>query len=265
MNNDALAVHPPHASLDELIERFGPSPALFLDYDGTLAAIQATPDQAKLEPHVRQALEQLARRHPVAIVSGRERTDVEQLVGLPGLIYAGSHGLDIAGPGVRWDAPEAGDTLPVLDSACEQLQAETSRLDGILIERKRYAVAVHYRLADDETTRQAERAVEQLAGTLVGLKLAHGKKVWELRPDIDWDKGRAIDWLCSQLRRSAPGSFKPVFLGDDETDEDGFIAVAALGGVGVLVADAERSSAASMRVTSVGDVANLLDALSRRS
>lgn len=152
--------------------------------------------------------------------------------------------------------------LPTLESACAHLEAQTAGFEGILVERKRYAVAVHYRLASDESVHQARRIVDELAGTLKGLKLAHGKKVWELRPDIDWNKGRAIDWLCSQIRRSTPEPFKPVFMGDDETDEDGFRAVAALGGIGVLVAETNRSSAANLRVTSVAVVADLLEALS---
>lgn len=244
-----------------LVTQVGRCPALFLDYDGTLAPIQPRPEQATLDPEVRRTLQQLAQRHPVAIVSGRERTDVEQLVGLPELIYAGSHGLDIAGPGIRWDSPQAGHLLPTLDRAFERLEAGTSGLQGIWVERKRYAVAVHYRLADEHVASQAQQVVTQLAGELKGLNLAGGKKLWELRPDIDWNKGRAIEWLCAQLHRSDPKTYRPVFIGDDETDEDGFRAVAGLGGIGVLVAPSDRASAAICRLSSVNEVAELLEAL----
>ena len=251
--------------IDMLIHEMGSHPALFLDYDGTLAAIQDRPEQARLDDRVRRTLQQLVQRFPVAIVSGRERTDVEDLVGLPELIYAGSHGLDIAGPGVRWDAPDAGHLLPTLERAHEWLINQTASLDGIVVERKRYAVALHYRLADAQAVRAAQEVVERAAAELNGLLLAGGKKVWELRPDIDWDKGRAIEWLCGQLRRSEPDAYRPVFIGDDETDEDGFRAVAGLGGVGILVAAGQRSSAARFRLPGVAAVADVLSALARRT
>jgi len=265
MSSSAVTVAPDCESLDSLAERFGSNPALFLDYDGTLAPIRARPEQAILDDDVRGTLQQLAQRYPVAIVSGRERTDVEDLVGLPGLIYAGSHGLDIAGPGVRWDSPEAGHLLPTLDQAFDRLLADTCAAPGILIERKRYAIAVHYRLAAQSDVQLAWEAVERACENLSGLRLAKGKKVWELRPDIDWDKGRAIEWLYAQLRRSEPASYRPVFIGDDVTDEDGFRAVAGIGGVGVLVANEPRPSAATCRVPSTAAVAQLLEVLKHRA
>lgn len=258
VNHAALPADLTETNVAELVERLGRYPAVFLDYDGTLAPIQSRPEQAVMDEDMRACLTALAKRCPLAIVSGRERTDVERLVGLPGLIYAGSHGLDIAGPGLRWDSPDAGHLLPVLDAAFQQLQQAVERIPGMLVERKRYAVALHYRLASAADAPRAREVIEQVASRCDGLRLAGGKKVWELRPDIDWDKGRAIEWLFGELQRSEPGHYKPLFIGDDVTDEDGFRSVSELDGVGIVIAPQSRSSAAGYRLETVDAVRRLL-------
>lgn len=259
VNHAAVPAELTEENVAGLIGQLGRFPAVFLDYDGTLAPIQSRPDQAVLDDDMRACLIALARRCPVAIVSGRERTDVERLVGLPGLVYAGSHGLDIAGPGLRWDSPDAGHLLPELDRAFQQLQQAAKDIPGVLVERKRYAVALHYRLASAADAPKARDVIDQVARRCSGLRLTGGKKVWELRPDTDWDKGRAIEWLFDEMQRSEPGHYKPLFIGDDVTDEDGFRAVSELDGVGVVVAPQARSSAAGFRLQSVDSVRLLLD------
>lgn len=259
VNHASVPAELTEANIADMVGRLGQFPAVFLDYDGTLAPIQPRPEQAVMDDDMRACLVSLAKRCPVAIISGRERTDVERLVGLPGLVYAGSHGLDIAGPGLRWDSPDAGHLLPVLDLAFQQLQQAVADIPGMLVERKRYAVALHYRLASTADAPQARDVIEQVASRCPGLRLAGGKKVWELRPDTDWDKGRAIEWLFSELQRSEPGHYKPLFIGDDVTDEDGFRAVMGLDGVGVVVAPQARSSAAGFRLETVDSVRQLLD------
>jgi trehalose-phosphatase len=239
--------------------------ALFLDYDGTLSPIVQRPELALLPEAARAVLRRLAPRLPVAILSGRLREDVAALVGLPQLIYAGSHGFDIAGPPPL--RHEVGQGVPArLAHVAERLRRELAGIDGVLVEDKRFAVAVHYRLVDARDLPRIEAAVDRAAADPEApedaggrLRKTGGKKVWELRPDLDWDKGQALLWLLGRLGLDRPDA-APIFLGDDVTDEDAFTAVASRGGIGILVAEEPRATAAVYRLR---DPAEALEWLAR--
>ncbi|HEV3076447.1 MAG TPA: trehalose-phosphatase [Thermoanaerobaculia bacterium] len=257
--------------------------ALFLDYDGTLSPIVQRPELALLPEAARAVLRRLAARIPVAILSGRLREDVAALVGLPQLIYAGSHGFDIAGPppasrGAAAGEPpppapaplirhEVGQGVPArLARVAERLRRELAGIEGVLVEDKRFAVAVHYRLVDARDLPRVEAAVDRAAADPADaedgggrLRKTGGKKVWELRPDVDWDKGRALLWLLGRLGLDLPDA-APIFVGDDVTDEDAFTAAASRGGIGILVADEPRATAAAYRLR---DPAEALEWLAR--
>jgi alpha,alpha-trehalase len=196
--------------------------AIFLDYDGTLTPIVSRPDLAILAESMRTVLKRLAAQRTVAIVSGRDRQDVAKLVGLDDLVYAGSHGFDIAGPGgLNMQHEKAGGCIEALDEAQRELEKEVGSFPGILLERKRYGLAVHYRNADPGTVGSIEAAVDQVVSTRPRLMKKGGKMVFELRPNMDWDKGKAVKWLLEALKLDAPGVL-PIFVGDDLTDEDAF-------------------------------------------
>jgi trehalose 6-phosphate phosphatase len=178
---------------------------------------------------------------PVAVLSGRHRADVAALVGLPDLIYAGTHGFDIKGPEIRLVVDE--DIARSVDWATRALEVSLSGVRGVLVEPKRFTVAVHYRMATEADLPRIEAAVDDALATCPGLKKTYGKKVFELRPAIDWDKGKALRWLLEHLRESAGGADLPIYLGDDDTDEDAFRAIAG-NGIGILVADEPRATAA---------------------
>ncbi len=201
--------------------------ALFLDYDGTLSPIAPRPEMATLPAATREVLARLAERLPVAVLSGRGREDVAALVGLPALVYAGSHGFDIAGPGLRYELDE---TIPrTIAAAAGRLETDLAGTPGVLVEPKRFAVAVHYRLVADADLPKVEAAVDTVRRHHPELRKTHGKKVFELRPAIDWDKGKALHWLLDRLTAAGeaePSSYLPIYLGDDDTDEDAFRAVA---------------------------------------
>jgi trehalose-phosphatase len=226
----------------------GRRPAVFLDYDGTLSPIAPRPELATLPEPTREVLRRLSARVPVVIVSGRGREDVAALVGLPHLAYAGSHGFDIAGPPAADGSPpvrlEVGDGIPeLIESAAEGLRRDLSGLPGVLVEPKRFAVSIHFRLADEADLPRIESAVDRAAASHPGLRKAHGKKLFELRPDLDWDKGKALLWLLDALRLEGADTL-PIYLGDDLTDEDAFAALRGRG-VGILIADAPRDTAAA--------------------
>jgi len=245
----------------ELAARFADRrPAVFLDYDGTLTPIVARPDLAILSDEMRARIRDLAALCPVAIVSGRDRADVARLVGLDSLIYAGSHGFDISGPdGLRKEHERAAAFLPALDRAERQLQLAVGDVAGALVERKRFAIAVHYRLVAAESVDRVEEAVDAALKANPELRKTYGKKVFELRPRIDWDKGRAVLWLLAALGLDRPDVL-PLYLGDDDTDEDAFVALAGRG-IGILVADRPQETAAEYRLKDPDAVGRFLHAL----
>jgi alpha,alpha-trehalase len=234
--------------------------AVFLDYDGTLTPIVDRPEQATLSEPMRRAVARLARSCPVAIVSGRDLPDVRALVGLDMLSYAGSHGFDIAGPGgPHAPPPKATEALPALDAAERRLRDALADVEGATVERKRFSIAVHYRLVPAGGVDAIERAVDDVHRAQPGLRRRAGTKVFELQPAVDWDKGAAVRHLLQGLGLDGPDA-SPVYVGDDLTDEDAFRTLAQ-GGVGVVVLDTPRETAATYRLRNPEEVRRLLDEL----
>ena len=215
-------------------------PVLFLDYDGTLTPIVARPELAVLAQSVRSTLAALADRWLVAIVSGRDRADVQRLVGIDGLIYAGSHGFDIRGPDLCSEHGAA--FLPDLDSVEQELQQTTASFGGVRLERKRYSLAVHVRGLAPNTAVAVEYVVDVALSRHARLRKGTGKMVLELLPRLDWNKGKAVLHILETLR-PAETALLPIYIGDDRTDEDAF-AVLPGRGVGILVAESPRETGA---------------------
>ena len=234
--------------------------AVFLDYDGTLTPIVDDPDDALLDEATRETIERLAAATLVAIVSGRDLDDVRAKVAIEGLAYAGSHGFDILHPdGTRRQLATA--HVEVLDRAEQELHRDLAEIPGVRIERKGFAIAVHDRQVDDPELRaRIEEVVTGLGERYDELRATGGKRIHELRPDIDWDKGRAIETLLTELHAH---DHLPVYLGDDLTDEDGFRTVRARGGIAVVVRgeDDERDSLAQAALETTDDARRFLDEL----
>ena len=242
----------------------GRKPAIFLDYDGTLSPIVDRPDQAVLSPGMREAVASLAKRHPTTIVSGRDRADVERLVALDELHYAGSHGYDISGPrqadgGTRIQHRTAEEVVPVMEQVAERLHRELADVHGAIVEPKRFTVAVHYRLVSSQDFPRVEAAVDQEVEARPEVKKAHGKKVYEIRPALEWDKGTAVLWLLEALELDGE-DVVPVYVGDDTTDEDAFRALEGEG-IGVLVASAPRPTYARYAIQDTEEVQAFLERL----
>lgn len=253
----------PHAlSADDWWEHqlHGRVPSVFLDYDGVLTGIVNDPADAILDPPVRDAIDRLASLATVAIISGRDLDDVRAMVDLPGLAYAGSHGFDMLRPDGSRER-KGDEYLDDLNDVERRLVDEVVGLDGVRIERKRYAIAVHTRRAPDDDTRdRAWSVVDGLAGQYDRLRVTHGREIWEFRPNIPWDKGRALVRLMDVLGVDAE-RHPPVYVGDDVTDEDAFAAIVDVG-VGVLVAGAEdRLTAARLRLNGPDETPRLLHLL----
>ena len=238
-------------------EPFGKHLAFFLDYDGTLAPIAAHPDEARMPESVRELVRQLAGLCTVAIVSGRDRADVEKMVGLPGLIYAGSHGFDITGPdGLTMQHPEADAYLPDLYNAQRVLKSLLDDAEGVQLERKKYALAVHYRNVPEAEVAFVKDAVYRIGRATERLTITTGKKVLELRPALDWHKGKAVGWIMEALHLD-PAKVVPIYLCDDVTGEDAFRFVRN-SGVGILVGEHGGPTQAVYRLEDISQVEQLL-------
>ena len=219
-------------------------PAFFFDFDGTLSTIVDQPGTATLVDGAAEALRALAALYPVAVLSGRDLADIVDRVGIPGLWYAGSHGFEILCPdGTNHSNEAAAQAIPVLERAAAELTEHLRADVGVSVEHKRYAVAVHFRNAGPDAASTVTAAVHDV-GKRNGLRVTSGRKVVELRPDVDWDKGKTLQWIAGEM--TGDGALLPIFVGDDLTDEDAFDAVLN-DGIGIVVRhseDGDRATAA---------------------
>jgi len=233
---------------------------LFLDYDGTLTPIVERPELALLSDRDRDVLKRTADRFPTAIISGRGREDVERLVGLSNLAYAGSHGFDIVGPhGASVDHAAADWIKPVMADVTRKLGERLKGVPGVIIEPKVFSVAVHYRLVEERRVPEIEEAVDEIVRRDQRLKKTYGKKVFEVRPNIDWDKGKALNFLMRALGLDDEEAI-PIYIGDDTTDEDAFAAIQG-DGIGILVSETPRATKASYWVQAPWEVYAFLERL----
>jgi trehalose 6-phosphate phosphatase len=261
---------PNGGSLPSALDRFerltaelgGRRPMIFLDYDGTLTPIVDRPDAATLAPAMRATLARIAGLTTLAIVSGRDVETLRGFVGLDGIAYAGDHGFDIRRPDgaeTRNDAAEP--FLDRFDALDTEIRDRLSGIAGVIVERKRFSVAVHYRLATAADREAVHDLIDEIVRREAGLRVTPGKMVLELQPDIAWDKGRAVTHLLAALGREEPSV--PLYIGDDITDEDAFRVLRSRG-IGILVGAPARGSWARYRLADPDEVGRFLDRLAER-
>lgn len=230
---------------------------MFLDYDGTLTPIVARPEDALLGDDARAVLERLASRCTVGIISGRDLEDVRALVGVDGLWYGGSHGLDLRSPAGEAHVPAgAAEVEPVIRTVADELGPVVSEVPGAWVEAKRFALAVHHRASPDDQIPRLRELVAEVVDRHDGVHLSGGNEVFEVRPDLAWDKGRALHFVV-EVTGSEPPAVLPVYVGDDVTDEDAFAEVRGTG-LGIVVGDQLAETAALHRLADPGEVCTLL-------
>lgn len=223
---------------------------LCLDFDGTLAPHVDDPASAELTAENRRVLEALSRQPAVdiAVISGRALNDVRDRVGIDGFDYAGNHGLEFE------ESEEGGVATEhyrsAIQSVCADLQARFEGTD-CEVENKSITATVHYRNASVTEDRVRSVIKESIDSTDEELQVLSGTNIVEIRPAIDWDKGRAVQQFEER------DEYLPVYVGDDTTDEDAFRAIASEG-ISVHVGS-DRDTAAKYRVSGVDDVTSFLD------
>ncbi len=234
--------------------------AVCLDYDGTLTPIVDRPELALLSDRMRQTLARLAAIATVAVISGRDLKDIKRLVALDSLYYSGSHGFEIAGPGQTEQASEHGaEYLPLLDSTEQALREKFAGIEGALVERKRLSVAAHYRLVDPSDYERVKKITDEVVAAHQGLRRTLGKMVYDLQPDIDWHKGKAVATLLEALGLDGDDVL-PLYIGDDVTDEDAFRELRDRG-LGIVVRGSNRSTSATLTLADTDEVQAFLEAL----
>ncbi len=234
-------------------------PVFFFDYDGTLAPIVNDPSKAVLTDQMRELLNEMSRIFHVSVVSGRDMDDIKKLIQLDGIIYAGSHGFRISGPDELFmEHEDAIRFLTGLDEIATTLRKTlANEIQGVQIERKRYAIAVHYRNAPIKALKRIKNAVHEITARYPGFKTGSGKKILEVKPSMDWHKGKAVKWILEELGLSYSSGYIPIYLGDDVTDEDAFRTLADEG-LGILVGGHNQPSAATYQLKDVGQVGQFM-------
>ncbi|CAI9771537.1 unnamed protein product [Fraxinus pennsylvanica] len=255
---------------------------VFLDYDGTLSPIVDNPDRAFMSADMRSAVKRVAKYFPTAIISGRSRDKVYELVGLKELYYAGSHGMDIMFPaevlasGNRSNCTKSTDRqgkevnlfqpasefLPMINEVFRSLVEVTKNINGAKVENHKFCLSVHYRNVDENSWPVVAQFVYDILKDYSRLRITHGRKVLEVRPVIDWDKGKAVEFLLESLGFSCNQDVLPIYIGDDRTDEDAFkVLQSGNRGYGILVSAVPKETNAFFSLRDPSEVKEFLESL----
>uniref|UniRef100_A0A5B7BEK8 Trehalose 6-phosphate phosphatase n=1 Tax=Davidia involucrata TaxID=16924 RepID=A0A5B7BEK8_DAVIN len=279
--NSWLMKHPSALdTFDQMISiAKGKKIVVFLDYDGTLSKIVDNPEEAFMTNKMRMAVRDVARCFPTAIISGRNREKVYDFVELDDVYYAGSHGLDIAAP---LQSLKYGDSkhqtlvpdnkgnevflfqpakkyLPAIQKIFNALNENTKRIKGAMVENNKFCISVHYRHVHDEDFCTLEKLVKSVLRDYQEFRLAKGKKVFEIRPDIEWDKGHALEYLLDTLGLGSSSDVLPMYIGDDRTDEDAFKVIRSRGqGYPIIVSSIPKDTMALYSLRNPDEVKNFL-------
>lgn len=230
------------------------------DFDGTLTPIRPRPADVILCADMRLLLHNLSKHNSfiVGVISGRELKDLKRMVAVKGLIYAGNHGFEIFHNKKHFIYPAARKFIPVISGIARKLKSKVSFFPQAILEQKRLSLSLHYRLVEIGRLPQLRTVFFQIVKPYLvarKVKLTYGKKVWEIRPPIEWDKGKALLWLAQGLKRK---KMLAIYLGDDLTDEDGFRSVNKIGGISILVGR-RRNSRARYYLRSTKDAQKFLE------
>ncbi|MBU1924327.1 MAG: trehalose-phosphatase, partial [Candidatus Omnitrophica bacterium] len=171
-----------------------------------------------------------------------------------------SHGFDIAGRNLSMIEPRAQATVPLIAEITVRLKADLGKIPGVIIEEKKFSAAAHYRLVEDAAALdKIKKAAEDIVAGNDKLRLMAGKKVYEILPAIDWNKGEAVRWIMKALDMDWEDT-AVIYIGDDATDEDAFSVVRGRGAA-ILVACEPKISAANFQLSGPDEVKKFFEML----
>jgi len=196
------------------------------DVDGTLSPIVNNPSHARVDIRFRSKLRQLSSRRgaSVGILSGRSLAMAQKMIRVPGLIYGGHHCLEIKGAGLAFVHPAAKHKKTLIENANSFLQACLRGVQGLVFENKGFSLSVHSRKLGENAQSRFRKTFIEFAKTkdfMTGLSVREGKRVFEILPKTNWNKGSAL----KVIRKRMPAKPMVLFAGDDHTDEDAFAAL----------------------------------------
>jgi len=246
----------------EVQKALAPGALLLFDYDGTLTPIVEKPEFAHLSEDMRDLLTRVSQNYVLGIISGRPLKEVKKLVKLRGIYYSGNHGFEVEGPRVKLVKQEAEQARPILEKICDEPKGKLDRVEGAIVEDKGLTASVHYRLVAKKDLEKLKATFERAVKPYVDLgkiRITHGKKVFEIRPNVDWDKGKAALWLIEIIK--PPKGASLVYIGDDRTDEDAFLALKNKNAITILVSNEIKRSNAKYFVKNIDEVKTFIEKL----
>jgi trehalose 6-phosphate phosphatase len=236
----------------ELGDRIRSAPGLLagFDFDGTLAPIRVDPDAPQLSPEIERSLATLSTRRlvRVVVISGRALDDLAERIPIEGVDLAGNHGLELRLDGQRTVPEEVKQHHTTVRKAARTIRSKLSDIPSCRVENKGLTLSVHVRETPADRLTDVRRLVTDTVAGTPGLTLSEGKQVFEVSPNVPYDKGTAI----SQLASETPADWLALYLGDDTTDEDAFRAIQP-GSVGIHVGS-NTETAARYRLPDQSDV-----------
>ncbi|KAI5561889.1 hypothetical protein BDE02_15G017100 [Populus trichocarpa] len=295
----SLVDHPSAlTSFDQMMkDAKGKKIVVFLDYDGTLSPIVNDPDRAFMSDEMRAAVREVAKYFPTAIISGRSRDKVKGFVQLNNIYYAGSHGMDIMAPPrparssdgkyhtVSLDRKGNDAVFQPAQNFClqfkrhqlylvshydyghgilKELEEAIMKIPGARVENNRFCASVHFRQVREEDYGTLEEKVKSILKHYPDFRLGWGKKVMEIRPSIEWDKGNALEYLLDTLGLGNCTDVLPLYIGDDITDEDAFKVIQKRGqGCPIVVTSSPKDTKASYSLYEPSEVLTFLLRLAR--
>ena len=239
---------------------------LFLDYDGTLDDFAPTPECINPNLEVISMLAKLAEdeRIHIAVISGRRLSHIKKLIPIPGIMLAGTYGIELQTPeGERINRDDKSKMRPLLAALKLQWKELINSKKGFFLEDKGWTLAIHARFAEEHIAKEVLAAAKSEAVALIGsssLRLRSGHKFLEIGPKLA-NKGSTVNYL---LQRYPSSQALLIYLGDDDKDEEAFSVIKACGGIAIQVASEPRDTLADWRLESPRAARRWLESLPRR-